>query len=390
MDLLTIAYVVMFAFGIMSVDTVIHADSIVVEVNSGGSIGSAQMEQPLVAGIVDAEIRRVAATRSIVADPEIIMGNQKSVAMALADVVKVRPVAVALQSQFGYEPMALTFDVFTEAGTPQIMVSGRGPGHVGDFEELVVQRKNETVPDLLRRSVLIAMSRLDPYTTALYLLDSYASGSEQGPEEVDVDRLDAAESLALRAKSMLPPATISPRRSLFDNLLGTVALFRNNPDAAREAYASAVAANPANVVAILNLTFVDLKLKKYSMSAQRIAQLLDEQKPSNPVLLTIAYQMQALANAGLGQNDQADRSFALAVETLPERPSTYEYWANVKRKRGDDSGAELLHAQSLAHRGKYTNYSEVATMYFSLSDEGQNGQVLVRTPFTVPPVVSFR
>jgi hypothetical protein len=386
MDLVTIGYVVLVALGIIGVDTVIHADSVVVEVHAPGPIGTAQVDQSLVSGIVDSELRRLASPRSLVADPEIVMGDQKSVAMALADVANVRPVAVALQSQLGYRPTGLRFDVFTEGGTPQVMIAGRAPGHVGDFEELIVQRKDETVPEMLRRAVLVAMSRLDPYTTTLFLLDSYAAS----PEGTGMERLEAAEALANRAKSMLPPATLSVRRSLFDNLLGTAALFHNKPEEARKFFAEAIASNPANVIPILNLTFIDLKLHDYGAAAHRMAQLLSEQKPSNPVLLTIAYQMQGFAHAGMGENDQADHSFALAVQTMPERPSTYDYWSKVKRQRGDTAGAEALHASSVERRGKYTNYAEIATMYFSLSEEGENGNPLVRTKFHVPPVVSFR
>jgi tetratricopeptide (TPR) repeat protein len=314
------------------------------------------------------------------------MGNQKSVAMALADVVNVRPVAIALQSQFGYEPTGLKFDVFTEAGTPQVMVSGRAPGHLGDFEELVIQRKDETAPELVRRSVLVAMARLDPYTTALYLLDTYAAEGDQS----ESTGLDAAESLALRARSMLASTTLSTQRSLFDNLLGNIALFRDRPEAARQDFANAIVSNPGNVAAILNLTFLDLKAQKFASVLQRMSDLLRDQKPPNRVLLAIAYQMKALAHAGLGENEEADQSFGDAVNAMPERPSTYEYWSRVKRERGDSASAQVLHEKSREQTGKYKNYSEIATMYFSLIEAGADDHKLTRTRFATPPVVSFR
>ncbi len=386
MDLVTIGYVILVALGIIGVDTVIHADSVVVEVHAPSQVGSTQIDQPMIAGLVDSELRRLASPRSLVADPEIVMGDQKSVAMALADVANVRPVAVALQSQLGYQPTGLRFDVFTEGGTPQVMVSGRAPGHLGDFEELVVQRKGETVPDMIRRAVLIAMSRLDPYTTTLYLLDSYATN----PDAAGAERLKAAESLAQHANAMLPPATVSPRRSLFNNILGTIALFHNQLDDARRLFVEAIESDPTSVIPVLNLTFLDLKLHNYGVAQQRMATLLTKQKPVNPVLLTIAYQMQGFANAGLGDYQQANTSFALAVQTMPDRPSTYEYWSKVKRKYGDIAEADALQARSAERRGKYTNYGEIATNYFSLGEEGENGNPLVRTKFAVAPVVSFR
>src|SRR5205807_386810 len=100
----------------------------------------------------------------------------------------------------------------------------------------------------VRRCALWGASQLAPYTTALYLLQKHAP---------DGDFTDVV-ALAEHAKVLLPPTPTSADRSLFQNLLGLVALFKNDAKAARPAFDAAMASDPTNPVPFLNAAFTDL------------------------------------------------------------------------------------------------------------------------------------
>ena len=384
MELTTLAYVLMLALGMLGFDTAMHAGSIVVDVTSTGEIGEAKMDPGLVASVVDGEIRRIISTKSVVADPEIIMSHDKGVAMALAEIAKVRPVAEALQSQFGYQPIILKIDAFTEAGTPKIMVSGSNHGHTGDFEDLIVARPQETVTHLIRRAVTAGLSRIDPYTTALYLMRQHA-GSGDAPGDGDFSE---PESLAEHVKSLLPPTPRNASRSMFDNLEGVIWLFRDNATEARNAFAAAVESDPDNLVAALNMGFIEVQLDQYDAAAKRMAALIDAHPNGDPIVLSVAYATWAVACIGLKDDTKSDELFDMATKIDPKRAPAFELWSKSKRRRGDIEAAETLHRYALEVSGDYTNYAEVAVLYFYLAAE--DGQAITRNDFRPPALVSFR
>src|SRR5262249_14186877 len=91
--------------------------------------------------------------------------------------------------------------------------------------------------------------RIAPYLTALNLMERHGT---------DKDFADV-ETLVNFAKSQLSPMPRSPARSLFENLQGILALFRDKRDDARRWFELAVQSDPDNAVAMLNLAFAELQ-----------------------------------------------------------------------------------------------------------------------------------
>ena len=182
--------------------------------------------------------------------------------MALAEAVSAQTVAFALQREMGYDPDNIRFALFVENGTMRASVAGRS--HlIGTFGEVITPNPGESLMSLVRRCALWSGSQLAPYSTALYLLQQHAS---------DKDFSDVT-ALVEHAKALLPPTPTSFDRALLDNLLGLVALFKNDPLAARKAFNDAMVEDPTNPVPFLNAAFTDVQLDEYQKAADRMADL---------------------------------------------------------------------------------------------------------------------
>jgi hypothetical protein len=141
----------------------------------------------------------------------------------------------------------------------------------------------------VRRCALWSGSQLAPYSTALYLMQQHAS---------DKDFTDVT-ALVEHAKGLLPPTPTSFDRALLDNLLGLVALFKNDPSAARKAFNDAMVEDPTNPVPFLNAAFTDMQFNEYQKAADRMAELVRLAPPSNKVLRATAYMTWGAARMGM-------------------------------------------------------------------------------------------
>ena len=155
--------------------------------------------------------------------------------MALFEAVHAQNIAFALQRELGGNPDTIRFGLFVENGTMHVLVAGRS--HlVGTFSQVISPTPGESLMRFLRRCALWGASQLAPYSTALYLLQEHAA---------DKDFTDVV-ALVENAKALLPATPTSFDRALLDNILGLVALFRNDTPAARKAFDDAMAADPTN------------------------------------------------------------------------------------------------------------------------------------------------
>jgi len=142
-------------------------------------------------------------------------------------------------------------------------VSG-GSHHVASFSTVMVPQKDEPLLKFVQRCALWGVSQLAPYSTTLYLLQQHAA---------DGNFTDVV-ALTEHAKALLPPTPHSFDRSLFENVLGLVALFKNDKQGARDAFERAMHADPTNPVPFLNASFTDLQFDEYQRAADRMAQLV--------------------------------------------------------------------------------------------------------------------
>ena len=379
MDLSTLALVIMLAISAVGLDSVWHRGDVILESSSAGKLDKTSFDVGMMDLILKDEVNRVLTTPSVVSLARIHTGGQNGFGMAIAKAANLQSLAYALQTQFGYQPDKIGLALFSENGVAKVLVSGAGSGQrpIVTFEQVVVQDMNETVVELVHRAALVGLAHIDPYITALNLMRRH---------ELDKDFTDV-QSLVEFAKSQLPPKTVSFDRSLLENIQGIVALFGGDPSIAHAWFERAVASGPDNVIARLNLGFADLQTGRYQEAADHMRYLLSHDPPVDPIVLCTAYMTWAASRLGLGDGNGADRLMAQAIEANPRSAIAYSLWADVKREKGDQMAASLMHQNALDASVFFENYAEVAVLYFQLA--WRDHQPVITSLFRNPAVVSF-
>jgi hypothetical protein len=376
MELTTLAFALLFGFGLLVVDSAMHSGSVEVEVAIAPKVENISVdEQTLVSRFKDL-LDEIISTPSVVRPPEIRSRLDQGLGMALFEAVHAQNIAFALQRELGGSPDSIRFGLFVENGALHALVAGRS--HlVGSFSQVLSPNPGEGLMSFLRRCALWGASQLAPYSTALYLLQKHAA---------DKDFSDVV-ALVENAKALLPATPTSFDRGLLDNILGLVALFGNDPPAARKAFDAAIAADPTNAVPFLNAAFADLQFNEYQKAADRMAALIRLARPSNNVLLATAYMTWGAARLGMHDLKGADRMLELAIQANPESSGAYGLWSEAKRLEGDQAAADRLNRKAQESAATFENYSEVAALYFHLS--WRDNEAVIRSEFSNPDVVKF-
>ncbi len=379
MDLTTLSYLMLLFVGILGVDIATHRPDVILEAQASGTFDKSTINTELVNDIMTNEVQRIAATPSVMTQPVIRVGRLEGFTMSLAEVLRLQSVAYALQAQFGSRPDEIKINLFGEGGMAKVLVTGVGQRKMASFRQQIVQEPNETIVDLVQRAVIVGMSHIDPYITALSEVQTHA-------EDKDFTR---AETIIRFGMAALPPAPISFERSLFENLNGIIALFRNDASEAYQWFVRAEDSCPdgtvADVVASLNVAFADLQVDRDREAAEHIEWLLRQKPPADKVLLSTAYMTLAAAQLGTQDVNGADTTIAKAIEAYPDASSAYDLWSDIKREKGDPAEAARLHRKALENSVKFENYSEIAALYFRLA--WRENQPVMRSPFSNPDTV---
>jgi tetratricopeptide (TPR) repeat protein len=376
-DLTTMTLIVLLTISGLGVDAVWHPSDVILEGTTVGKIDKVSIDENMVNTILKDEAERISETPSMMAKPAVQLGSQGGIGMAIATAANMQAVAYALQKQVGTQPDRIKIALFDEGDTAKVLVTGTGRHWVGAFEQEVEQQKGETVIALLHRAALVGMARIDPYLTALNLMQRHAS---------DKDFSDV-ESLIIFAKSQLPPTPRNTERSQFENLQGILALFRGNQNDAHSWFQLAAQSDPDSTVAMLNLAFADLQLGHFHESAESMEHLLRRMPPPDNLLVSTAYVTWAAAQLGLHDVAGADRLLAKATEINPGSATAWALWSDVKLAKDDSEAAARLHQKALEASASFENYAEIATLYFQLA--WRNNQPVSRSMFANPATVSF-
>jgi tetratricopeptide (TPR) repeat protein len=376
MDLTTLTMLVMLAMAAVGLDTVWHPTEVILEASTAGKIDKATVDENMINGILKSEVDRISSTPTLMAKPRVKLASQGGIGMAIASAANMQSVAYALQTKVGIQPDQIRIALFSEDGAIKVLVTGSGGQRVRSFEQQVEQQKGETVVALLHRAALVGMARIDPYLTALNLMQRHSG---------DKDFADA-ETLINFAKSQIPPTPLSVERSLFENLQGILALFRGNQNDAHTWFGLAAKSNPKNTATALNLAFAHLQIGEYREAADGMDQLLRETPTLDRILISTAYVTWGAALLGLHDVNGADHMLAKAVDANPTSSIAWDMWSEVKREKGDTAQSDQLHQQALSVSGNFDNYAEIAALYFQLAWQGN--QPIVRSKFANPAVVS--
>jgi tetratricopeptide (TPR) repeat protein len=376
MDPTTLLTAMLVAIGLLGADVVLNSDSVIVDVAPPPKISGLSIDTDTLQIAFQKRLNEIARTVSLVRPIEIRPGTEEGVGMALAGVVKLRGVALALEQSIGKKSDRLRLALFIEDGQTRALVSGSG--HLTkDFSTVLTMNKDEPLLRFVQRCSLWGVSQLAPYSTTLYLLQQHAA---------DKDFTDVI-ALAEHTKSQLPPTPHSSDRALFDNVLGLVALFKNDKQGAREAFDAAMHSDPTNPVPFLNAAFTDMQLDEDQRAVDRMEQLIRLAPPANKTLLATAYMTEGAALMGVKDLPRANQMFAQASEIDPRNSAVLGLWSEAKALQGDQTESARLLGLAMADAATFENYSEVAALYFHLA--WAENQPVTRSTFTNPAIVTF-
>ncbi len=380
MDLTTITMVLTLLASALSVDAVLHPSSVVLEAAVAGPLDKLSVDADTLNTMLTYEVTKICSTPSLLAPPEIRAGANKGVGMAIAESIRLQSLALALQAQFGSRPERIRLTLLTEDGTIKALVSGSGPGgriRTPPFQEMLVMQPDESLATLVRRAALAGMTKIDPYTTALYLLQEHLGDGDYS----------AAETLVNAVKRRLPQTPVSLDRSALENLQGIISLFGGRLDEADAWFHRASESDRDNLAAALNVAFVDVHQGRYPEAARRIEALLSVTTSQDKTLLSTAYLTWGVALLGAEDMVGAEQKLRQAVAANPLNPDAYELWSAVQQERGDSADAVRLHAKALETSPSYRLYTEVAALYFRLPLRPT--QQLIRSEFNHPDMIRY-
>jgi Tfp pilus assembly protein PilF len=383
MDLTLLTTALLVALGLLATDAVLNSGSVAVEVAGPSDVYKKIIDQRSLETVFTSQLDRIAATVSVANAPEIRSSSSEGIGMVLADSANLRPLAFALQQQMGYNPDHLRFALFMQDGALRGVVSGDGRA-AGKFSQEFEPQKDEPLLNFVQRCATWGAAQLAPYTTALFMLQHHAG---------DGDFRDV-EAIAAHALAALPPAPLSEERAQFENLLGLVELFRNDPRAAQRHFQAAADAWPDSAVPVLNLAFTQIQLDDNAAAAARMRALLDRMHAlldnlSHAPKPLVATAHMTLAAALMGQHDLdgAEAELRQALEINPGSASATELWAELKQLRGDAAGARRLYHLAPRNSTAVENFGELAALYFHLS--WRDNEPVTRSRFSNPGVVNL-
>ncbi len=376
MDFTTLAVALLVALGLLTTDAVLRSGSVAVEVAAPVNVFKRVIDQQSLETVFTAQLDAIAATVSMVNAPEIRSSHDEGIGMTLANSVNVKPLAFALQRQFGYNPDRLRLSLFMENDTLRAVVSGYRHG-TGEFSQEFDPERGEKLLNFIQRCATWGAAQLAPYTTALFLLQRHVGDGE----------FRDVMALSAHALASLPPAPVSEDRAQFENLLGLVQLFRNDPHAALRYFQLAADAWPEGPVPVLNIAFAELQVDDNAAAAARTRALLDSMPHSRKPVVATAHMTLAAALMALHDLDGAEAELAKALEINPASSSATELLAELKQMRGDAAGAERLSRLALQNSTAVENFGELAALYFHLS--WREKEPVTRSRFRSPGVVTL-
>lgn len=382
MDLTTLTYVLILVIGFFGVDAAMHPPDVILEAQATGTFEKTTVNVDLVDDVLKQEVLRVASTPTVMTKPVIRVGRLQGLAMSMAEATKTQAVAYALQAQIGYRSDEIKVSLFAEGGTAKVLVTGTGQRRMASFQQQVTLEPGETLVDLLRRATMTGMAHVDPYITALNEMQSHAEDKN----------FTNAETIIKFAMAGLPPTSLNFERSLFENLNGLIALFKGDANAALKWFQKAEESCPDNTVADavtnVNTAFAQMQVDQDREAVGHVEMLLRDKPPTDKILLSTAYMTLAAAKLGVNDANGADQAIAKAIEVYPDASSAYDLWADIKREKGDEAQAALLHRKALENSVMFENYGEIAALYFRLA--WRENQPVMRSPYSNPDRVRLR
>jgi tetratricopeptide (TPR) repeat protein len=356
MDPMSIAMALALALGLLGADAALSANTLGVHINVPSELGSRGITREIAEEVFANEVARMAQTPSLLAPLEVRSSSEPTVIGAVAKALHLDEITFAMQRTIGLNPMRLTGTVMpADASTRFVMTASSSS--TGSFM-IDIKSVDSDYVELIRRAAQLTIERVSPYRAALYHFSEAAKSPKPDFSRTEViAQRDLQEQL--RTETVV-------RRAFFHNLLGIVALMRDD-DRAADHFQAAIDHMPTLAAAHLNLAFLDVYRDRYGVAIERVKGVL-QPKPMTkvPQLLAAAYTTWGVAAWALGRHDEAEAKFAQAAEEYWGTAAAYDYWGDMLIALGRTSEGEAKKQLAIANLPFFENFPEVALLYFDL------------------------
>jgi tetratricopeptide (TPR) repeat protein len=359
MDPISLLAALATAFGIMSADAVMHADSVNVSLYVPDDIAKTTARGDVIEDMFISKMQEIGDVKSYFGRPNVQSNRARTLGVVLSRALKVEDFAAAVQHTFGMKTASVlgSFSKDDKEGKIQLVAMVRDPDEP-PFPLIVKRNDYEPITDMVGRAAQQVMEHLAPYITTLYLL-------QQGDESHDytqVDDLIARELVAYAAKSH------NKERASVLNVAGIVALHKNNlPEAAR-LFEEADKADSDLLIPRLNRAFVMLATDHESEVESYLKPTLEAARYQRAYMLLAAGDViRAGAHMSARKFDQAEAALDDAEYWDPTSSTVQTLRAEVKQERGDVVGAMKYKAKANVNLDNFETFPELASLYYHVS-----------------------
>jgi|GEM_PF-2468668 len=390
MDLVTLFYAFLLAFGGVALDAYENPKSMIVQVVAPGGGTVPSLAPAFIEAVVTYELDRMSSIHSLIARPHIHPSSDKTKIQAIAGALGGEALTIALSGILVKTPNNLKIGLFTEDNKPAVLVAGTQqsiPMLKAQFEAVMRQESDEPIVNLIKRSVIDGAAQIDPYLAAMYLTsEAHRTGNEQY----------AAHALDIfnRMATELPPGR-SALLARLHNVEGLVHLNRGDLTAAYAAFLRGLNrlprdnSGPTLSILQLNLAFVEIALGHPDAADDRLASLLEAGSwlDGRTVLSAVtteganiqltdeemrflrstAYMLRGAAALARDDIATADRMARLSLEIDPTRLSALALRADIATRRGDAAAVSQLNETIQDLQFAARPYKETANAYARLS-----------------------
>ena len=375
MDFVSITAAIAMVFGLLTADAVVSAETVAVQINVPTSVAMTGYTEDVAELIFTQEFEAMNQTRSLLRPPVMRSARQPTIVGVIASSLRLDNFTAALQEFLGLQRTRINGAIVDSAlGDGRRLLVNSSSAYSGTFS--IDLNETGEVDRLLRRAAIDTMERVQPYRAALFHFDQILrSGGTD---------FSAVVQLAERELSRQPRKETLEERSFLQNLLGIVALLKNDLDDAERRFRLSFDLNPPFAIGRINLAFVHVQRDKYQAAIDLLKPMISNarwlpasliREGSEPVREAI-HSTFGVALWAQGDLDGADAAFRRATHEFPSSAGAYSYWARLLHERGDaaEAGkkAEIARINALT----FENFPEVATLYFWMSP--RNNEPLLR------------
>jgi tetratricopeptide (TPR) repeat protein len=358
MDPVSLMVAFVTAFGVISADAVLHADSVSVSLYMPDDLAKGTARSDVIEDMFIAKLQKISDVNSYFGRPKIQSSRAKTLGGVLARTLKVEDFASAIQHQFGMKTASILGSFSKdEKEKLQLVAMVRDPDEP-PYSMIVKRDGYEPMPAMLERAAEQVMEHLAPYITSVYLLQE----GDLAHDYSMVDDLISRELVHYASK------TYDKERASILNMAGIVALHKNNLVDAATFFEESDKTDPDLVIPRINRAFVMLVTDHEKEVEAYIKPAMEKARYQNAYTLLAAGDLiKAGAHMSAHRFDLAETALDDAEYWDPSSALVQALRADVRAERGDPMGAMKYKAKALANIDKFETYPELASFYYHIS-----------------------